>query len=386
MNNLFFTAWGAGLLPIAVWQRRLYTAVLEALTLLALVALAACGPAPPTSQSLAVAQTTVAPPPAPKTLESTLRLGPDVEEIPFYPQIAESIHGDTVAVWEQFDGARYSIWGNSRRAHQDWGRAQLIQIRDSGHSYSPRVAVNAQGQAAAVWVQMNSALAAYGIWSSRLEPGAGWSAAVQVERVKQVAGENAGPAYAPGIAIDDRGHAVAAWQQSDGRRVHVRASRFTPGVGWGQASRLEQGKGDLGAPQVAMDAGGNALVVWPRFHLDRSELWASGLVGGGGGGGSGSGAWDKAMRIDSAPGYVYTPRVMAAGEPGQFAVLWDQAEGFVTGPAAVWASQYQPGRGWRASSATCANRLQALATAGADKVSLAASAKSLPASVAEHCY
>ena len=385
MKSFFSTAWGAGLLPIAVWQRRLYTAVLVPLALLALLALTACGPPPRTSQSLAAAQPTVAPPPAPKTLESTLRLDPDVEEIPFYPQIAESTHGDTVAVWEQFDGAHYSIWGNSRRAHQDWGRAHLMQTSDTGHSYSPRVAVNAQGQGAAVWVQMDSALAAYGIWSSRLEPGVGWGAAVQVERVKQVAGENAGPAYAPGIAIDDRGHAVAAWQQSDGRRVNVRASWFTPSVGWGQASRLEQGKGDLGAPQLAMDAGGNALVVWPRFHLDRSELWASGLVVGGGSG-SGSGAWDKAMRIDSAPGYVYTPRVMAAGEPGQFAVLWDQEEGFVTGPASVWASQYQPGRGWRASSARCANKLQALATAGADKVSLAASARPLNPAEADSCY
>ena len=357
---------------MSIWHRRLFTAVLA---LLSLIALTACGPPPRTSQSTATAPTTVAPPPAPKTLESTLRLGSDVEEIPFYPQLAESAHGDIVAVWEQFDGAHYSIWGNSRRAHQDWGRAQLIQTSDSGHSYSPRVAVNAQGQAAAVWVQMDSALAAYGIWSSRLEPGVGWGAAVQVER------GNAGLTYAPGIAIDNRGHAVAAWQQSDGRRVNVRASRFTPGVGWGQASRLERGEGDLGAPQLAMDAAGNALVVWPRFHLNRSELWASGhLVGGGG-------AWDKATRIDVVPGYVYSPRVMAAaGVPGEFAVLWDQEEGFVTGPAAVWASQYQSGRGWRASSAPCANRLQALATAGADKGGLGASAKPLPTSVVEICY
>ena len=374
-EKLFFTAWGAGLLPIAVWQRRLYTAVLVPLALLALVALTACGPPPRTSQSLAAAQPTIAPSPAPKTLESTLQLGPDVEEIPFYPQIAESAHGDIVAVWEQFDGAHYSIWGNSRRAHQDWGRAHLMQTSDSAHSYNPRVAINVQGQAAAVWVQMDSAMGTYGIWSSRLEPGVGWGAAVQVER------GNAGLTYAPGIAIDNRGHAVAAWQQSDGRRVNVRASRFTPGVGWGQASRLERGEGDLGAPQLAMDAAGNALVVWPRFHLNRSELWASGhLVGGGG-------AWDKATRIDVVHGYAYTPSVMAAaGVPGQFAVLWDQEEGFVTGPAAVWASHYQIGRGWRASSAPCANKLQALATAGADKGGLAASARPLHTAEVDNCY
>ena len=376
MKNFFFTASDAGLLPMSVWQRRLYTAVL---VLLALVALAACGPAPRTSQSLAAAQPTVAPPPAPKTLESTLQLSPNVEEIPFYPQIAESAHGDIVAVWEQFDGAHYSIWGNSRRAHQGWGRAQLIQASDSAHSYNPRVAVNALGQAAAVWVQMDSTQNTYGIWSSRLEPGAGWGAAVQVER------GNVGPTYAPGIAIDDRGYAVAAWQQSDGKRVDVRASRFTPGLGWGQASRLERGKGDLGAPQVTMDAGGNALVVWPRFHLERSELWASIYVASGSGGGGG--AWDKATRIDAVHGYVYTPRVMAAeGLPGEFAVLWDQEEGFVTGPAAVWASQYQIGRGWRASSAPCATKLQALATAGADKARPAVPTRPRHTEEADNCY
>ena len=373
MKNCFFPDWKAATAPLTVWQGHLHITVFALLALSAFIFLTACGPVPRTSQSPPAAQPTVAALPTPKTLESTLRLDPGIEEIPFYPQIAESTHGDVVAVWEQFDGARHSIWGNSRRAHQEWGRAHLIQTSGTGHSYSPRVAVNALGQAAAVWVQMDSALQTYGIWSSRLEPGAGWGAAVQVER------GNVGPTYAPGIAIDDRGHAVAAWQQSDGSRVNVRASWFTPGAGWGQASPLEQGKGDLGMPQVAMDAGGNALVVWPRFHLDRSELWASTYVVGG--------AWDQAMRIDSVPGYVHTPRVMAVARvPGQFAVLWDQHEGFVTGPAGVWASQYQPGRGWRASSAPCADKLQVLATARADKVSLAASAKPLPTTNTEICY
>ena len=380
MKNCFFTAWLASVLPRLARRRCIFSSIVGLLALPAFALLTACGPAPRSSQSLPVAQPIIAAPPAPRTLESTLELGPDVDEIPFYPQIAESPHGDVVAVWEQFDGARYSIWGNSRRAHQDWGRAHLMQTSDSAHSYNPRVAVNAVGQAAAVWVQMDSTLGTYGIWSSRLEPGVGWSAAVQVER------GNAGPAYAPGIAIDNRGQAVAAWQQSDGRRFNVRASRYTPGVGWGRASRLERGEGYLGMPQVAMDAGGNALVVWPRFHLDRSELWASEQVGSGSGG-AGGGDWDKAMRIDAVPGYVYIPRVMAApGGSGQFAVLWDQEEGFVTGPAAVWASHFQSGRGWRASSALCANRLQALATTGTGKVGLAASAIPPPASVVEHCY
>lgn len=299
--------------------------------------LAGCGPAPRTSQGLPAATLAVAPPPAPKTLESTLRLDPGVEEIPFYPQIAESTHGDIVAVWEQFDGEHYNIWANSSRAHQGWGRARLLQASDGAHAYNPRVAINANGQAAAVWVQMHSANGTYAVWSSRLEPGAGWGDAVLVES------GNAGPTYAPAVAIDARGGATAAWQQSDGRRIHVRASRFVPGAGWGRASHLERGDGDLGAPQVAMDAGGNALVVWPRFHISRTDLWASRYVAGG--------AWDKAMRIDAVPGYVHTPVVMAAaGSPGEFTVSWEQQEGFRTGAKV---SHYQSGRGWRAASDEC---------------------------------
>ena len=56
----------------------------------------------------------VAAAPAPRTLESTLRLHPDAQEIPFNPQIAGDAYGNAVAVWEQFDGTHDSIWGNDR--------------------------------------------------------------------------------------------------------------------------------------------------------------------------------------------------------------------------------------------------------------------------------
>jgi hypothetical protein len=348
--------------------------------------LIACGPVPPAGQKHAATGTApaVAPPPVPKTLESTLRLDPGVEEIPFYPQIAESRHGDTVAVWEQFDGEHYNIWGNSRRAHQDWGRARLIQANDSGHSYNPRVAINANGQAAAVWVQMNSAASSYAVWSSRLEPGADWARAVRVESGSAGKAErNAGPSYAPDVAIDDAGNAVAAWQQSDGRHVNVRANRFAVGAGWGDASQLERGDGDLGAPHVAVDAGGNAMVVWPRFKLDHSDLWASRYVLGGGR--EKSAAWEKAQRVDTVRGYVPSPQVVAsaAGSPGQFTVLWEQQQGFHSG---FGASQFQPGRGWRVAGSECAAQLQALGATTAEPAEALARVRVSPAAASDLCY
>jgi hypothetical protein len=176
---------------------------------------------------------------------------------------------------------------------------------------------------------------------------------------------------------------VAAWQQSDGRHVNVRANRFVAGAGWGKASRLERGDGDLGAPHVAVDAGGNAMVVWPRFHLDHSDLWGSRHALGAGA--EKGGHWDRALRIDSVPGYVPSPQLMAstAGSPGQFTVLWEQQQGFRTD---LGASHYWPGRGWRAAGNECAAQLQAMGTAGAGPVGSGSRVKGQRAAKADLCY
>jgi hypothetical protein len=128
-----------------------------------------------------------------------------------------------------------------------------------------------------------------------------------------------------------------------------------------------------------MDASGNAMVVWPRFHPSRSDLWASrGAVGGD------SDNWERALRIDAVPGYIPTPVVKAAtGLPGQFTVLWEAQEGSRTG---LNASHYRPGQGWRAASPACVGQLQALATAGPAKVRLTALAKHGHPVQADLCY
>ena len=107
------------------------------------------------------------PHPAPRTLESTLRLGHEIDEMQFYPEIATNARGDAVAVWEQFDGERYQIWGNSRLAGREWGLASLLEMNRSGHAYNPQLALNLYGSAMAVWIQADSAANTRTVWSSR---------------------------------------------------------------------------------------------------------------------------------------------------------------------------------------------------------------------------
>src|SRR5690606_1592584 len=71
--------------------------------------------------------------------------------------------------------------------------------------------------------------------------------------------DNVGAANYPQIAVDAKGNAIAVWQQSDGTRNNIWANRYVVGTGWGVATLIE--KDDAGAArnaQVAVDAKGNA--------------------------------------------------------------------------------------------------------------------------------
>ena len=281
--------------------------------LTAAAALSACGPAPQ-SRQVAAGSPAVAPLPAPPTLESTIELAPDVEMIEFDPRIVHSARGDTVAVWEQFDGSGFRIWGNRKMPGGSWGRAAMIDGGATGNAYNPQLVINTRGTAMAVWVQTHDAAKTCDIWSRRYDPLAGWSAPVRIE-----SGE--GPASSPQIAIDDQGNAAAVWQQSDGRRFNIWANRYTPGAGWGAATRLETGNASLGAPQVAIDAHGNVMAVWAQFSGDHTGMWANRQPAGG--------AWGRAGRIETARGYARSPALSSSPE-GDVTVVWEQLDGHHT--------------------------------------------------------
>ncbi len=306
-----------------------------------LLAVSACGPAAGSrpAKSAVIAPLSVAAAPAPKTLESTLRLDADADEIPFYPQIAESRYGDTVAVWEQFDGTRYNIWGNSKRAHQPWGRATLLETSDAGHAYNPQVAIGAQGRAMAVWVQADDAARRYDIRASAFDPQTGWSQPVQL------GARGAGQAYAPQVASDERGNATAVWQQSDGRRFNIWGSRYRQGAGWGEAVQIEKGSTGLGAPTVAMDRDGHATALWPRFSGGKTEMWANRLPA--------NGSWGKAARVESVAGYAYDPAI-GIGAGGEVTASWHIATGLQT---STWAARYRLAESGLALATPCARKL-----------------------------
>ena len=96
-----------------------------------------------------------------------------------------------------------------------------------------------------------------------------WGTATLIET------ENAGRAIFPQIAVDATGQALAVWTQSDGTQFDIWANRYTVGTGWGTAQLLETNAGHASEPQIAVDATGQALAVWEQHDGTRDSIWAN---------------------------------------------------------------------------------------------------------------
>ena len=68
------------------------------------------------------------------------------------PQIALDASGNAMAVWGQYDGTRDNIWVNRYNASTAaWGTAGLVEKKDEGLAYGPQVVRDALGNVTAAW-------------------------------------------------------------------------------------------------------------------------------------------------------------------------------------------------------------------------------------------
>jgi len=173
-------------------------------------------------------------------------------------------------VWYHHDATRNNIMANRYVSGTGWGTAGLIETDDNGEAINPDIAMDSSGNAIAVWSHYNSTTTTYNIMSNRYVAGSGWGTAGLIET------DNAGSAYFfPQVAIDDKGNAMAVWQQYDGTRDNIWANRYT-GASWGTAGLIETD--DTGAayyPQVAFDSSGNAIAVWQHNDGTRYNITAN---------------------------------------------------------------------------------------------------------------
>jgi len=177
-----------------------------------------------------------------------------------HPDVAMDGDGNAMVVWRQGDGTRYDIWFNRATPDGRWGTASLVETEDASTA-SPRVAVNANGTAFAVWWQDQGAYAT--VWSSRYTPEDGWGKAEPVQPdVPDFLKE-------PEIVVDAAGNALTIWYE--GNEIYY--NRYTNGRGWGTPALLDPLTYIAGVYTIVMDTTGSAIAAWSRPGSLRDDIY-----------------------------------------------------------------------------------------------------------------
>ncbi|HEX6663061.1 MAG TPA: hypothetical protein VF025_05260 [Gaiellaceae bacterium] len=116
----------------------------------------------------------------------------------------------------------------------------------------PVVALDAHGTATAVW-EVTSGGGYVGA-TARRPSGGHWSTP-----------EALSGGVAAQLAVDPRGDALVVWTGVDGMSQRIRAVFRPAGGTWGSPRDVSPAGETASVPRVALDARGNALVVWPAF-------------------------------------------------------------------------------------------------------------------------
>jgi hypothetical protein len=174
----------------------------------------------------------------------------------YAPEIVVSPQGTAVAVWVGWDGSQTHIQAAVRPRGGSFGPPQFIESANQPTD-SPHVAIDAQGNAVAVWsvnLTNNKIQAAFRPAGDNTSFGP-----------TQTLSAGGAFAYDSDVSMDDQGNAHAIWAR--GALIESSTRPAGPSSSFGPVSTLSAGGSGAYAyePKIAAEANGNAVAVWTRF-------------------------------------------------------------------------------------------------------------------------
>jgi hypothetical protein len=204
--------------------------------------------------------------------------GPDAD----FPRVAVGPNGDAVVVWRAIGGTMDCGWEGcihvqARARSADGALSEIQNLSATAESptpgFDPQVGVDRNGNAVFAWVR-----------------GVGGEIVARARTAEGILGEietvSAGPAFDPRVSVDPGGTAVFVWVHPDETtgcggygcdRVQAR-SRSADGTLSATQTLSSPGE-DAIDPQVGIDRGGNAVVVWGLTRSTRCARFADGACG-----------------------------------------------------------------------------------------------------------
>ena len=184
------------------------------------------------------------------------------------PAVAVDPQGDAAAVWYRSNGKNDIVQSSIRPAGGAWEEPVAVSEEGIG-SFVPEVAFDAHGDATAIWEQEGLGVNEEVIQSSaRIAGSGGWEKPVQLVK--------GGESHLPHLAVNEAGAAVAVWKRFKGSETAVLvAARPSASGAWQTPVRLEEGD----EPAVAIDPAGDAVAVWAEVVEEIGVIVASYRLG-----------------------------------------------------------------------------------------------------------
>jgi uncharacterized protein (DUF2147 family) len=224
------------------------------------------------------------------------------------PQVAVDEDGDAVVVWYASDGFATRLYGRTRSAAGTLG--PILTLSDAGqNAWAGQVAVDPAGDAVFSWQRSDGS---HERVQARTLSAAGVLGAVQT---LSDAGETASN---EDVALDADGNAVFTWHRYDGSHDRVQARTLSAAGVLGAVRTLSDAGGQAYGSRLALDAAGNATIVWQRFDGSNDRVQARTL--------SSVGTLGLVETLSAAGEPAYNADV-AANDDGDAVFAWQRFDG-----------------------------------------------------------
>jgi hypothetical protein len=164
------------------------------------------------------------------------------------PQVVVDRNSNVTVLWERYsEEKKILVQAVERPAGGTWQDPVTIGEAGLGPDPEPRLTVDWEGNAAAVWKKAEVIQAAFRPFGHE------WEAPVPI---------SGGESFVPRVTADARGDVTAAWMHFDGSHYVVQSAYRSEGGEWGAPTLVSAVGEEAGNPHVALDAGGDTLIVW----------------------------------------------------------------------------------------------------------------------------
>lgn len=244
--------------------------------------------------------------------------------LPDTPRVAMNATGQAVATW-------ISVAGNSRvlqaRLLLDGNWSRVYQLsRSQENASEPQVAIGPGGHVTVVWTSSLGSFSS--IESIHFENGQ-WTTVVPLTTMDGIARQ-------PQLAVDENGEVTVVWLQAGGGGLYYVLSRRFANGGWSQATLLSPLGENANSPQVAASLAGVAMAMWMQQRPDGVWVIRSRRYQGG--------AWNELPDFVANLNAAF-PRI-AMDASGNATAAWTRSNGTLD---LIRGSHYQDG-GWSPSA------------------------------------